>query len=82
MGIEGEESEIKEITSKKKAGTSAKPTAMGKERHRVQIEEMVKAIKENREPLVNGEEGRKAIEIISAIYKSSRTGKPVKFPLK
>ena len=80
--FEGEESEIKEITSKKKAGTSAKPTAMGKERHRVQIEEMVKAIKENREPLVNGEEGRKAIEIISAIYKSSRTGKPVKFPLK
>jgi len=55
---------------------------MGKEEHRVQIEEMVKAIKENREPLVNGEEGRKTVEIISAIYKSSRTERPVKFPLK
>lgn len=80
--FEGEESETKKIASEKKVGTAAKPTAMGKEGHKVQIEEMVKAIRENREPLVNGEEGRKAVEIISAIYKSSRTGKPVKFPLK
>jgi len=80
--FQGKESETKKIVSKKEAGAAAKPTAMGKEGHRVQIEEMVKAIKENREPLVNGEEGRKAVEIISAIYKSSRTERPVKFPLK
>ncbi|MCD6231562.1 Gfo/Idh/MocA family oxidoreductase [Candidatus Aerophobetes bacterium] len=80
--FQGEKSKIKEETEEKKTGTSAKPTAMGKEGHRVQIEEMVKAIRENREPLVNGEEGRKAVEIILGIYKSSRTGRSIKFPLK
>jgi len=42
---------------------------------------MVKAVKENKEPIVSGEEGRKSLEIILAIYKSSKSGKPVKLPL-
>ena len=50
--------------------------------HQVQIEEMVNAIRENRDPFITGEEGRKAVEIIHAIYQSSQTGKPVKLPLK
>ena len=50
--------------------------------HIPQIRDMVEAIKEDREPIVNGEEGRKALEIILAIYKSSRTGKPVRLPLR
>jgi predicted dehydrogenase len=41
----------------------------------------MKAIQEGREPFVNGEEGRKAMEIIAAIYQSSRTGKEIQFPL-
>ena len=49
--------------------------------HFAQIKDMVDAIKEDREPIVNGEEGRKSLEIILAIYKSSRTGKSVKLPL-
>jgi len=47
----------------------------------LQIRDFVNAIIEDREPLVNGEEGRKALEIITAIYLSSRTGRPVKFPV-
>ena len=49
--------------------------------HTLQIEDFLKAILENREPMVTGEEGRKAVEIISAIYRSNRDRVPVKFPL-
>ena len=33
------------------------------------------------QPLIDGPEGRKAVELILAIYKSAETGKPVKLPL-
>lgn len=46
--------------------------------HRRQIQDMIHAIHEDREPLVNGEEGRRALEIVLAVYESSRTGKTVR----
>ncbi len=46
--------------------------------HKIQLEEIVHAIKENREPLVNGEEALKSLILVNAIYQSSLTGKPVK----
>lgn len=49
--------------------------------HYIQIQDMVCAIQNDRPPIVTGEEGRKSIEIILGIYKSSRTGRPVKLPL-
>ena len=42
--------------------------------HQLQIEDMVKAVNEDREAMVNGESGRKAVEIIRAIYESSQKG--------
>ena len=48
--------------------------------HQLQIQDFANAIRENREPAVSAEEGRKAIEIIMAIYQSGRTGQPIKFP--
>jgi len=42
------------------------------------IEDFVDAILNDREPLVNGYEGRKSIEVVTAIYESSRLGEPVK----
>lgn len=45
------------------------------------IQEMINSIKEDKEPPVSGEEGRKALEIILAIYRSGKTGKPVRLPL-
>ena len=39
------------------------------------------AIDEGREPLVSGAESRKSVEIIVAVYESSKTGKPVDLPL-
>ena len=49
--------------------------------HREIIQDMIKAVKDDIDPPINGEEGRKALEIILAIYRSQETGLPVKLPL-
>ena len=46
--------------------------------HRRQIQDMIEAIREDRQPLVNGAEGLKPLEIVLAIYESAKTGMPVK----
>ena len=54
---------------------------MTKHYHKLQILDFLKAIIEDRKPLVDGEEGRKHVEIFTAVYRSQRDRKPVKFPL-
>ncbi len=49
--------------------------------HALQIGEFLAAIREGREPEVAGEEGRKTVEIIEAMYRSGQTGAPVRFPV-
>lgn len=49
--------------------------------HQRQIEEFVQAVLAGREPAVTGAAARNALEIILAIYESSRTGRPVTLPL-
>lgn len=46
-----------------------------------QIEDFLEAIKSGRQPLVTGEDGRKTVELFTAIYRSRRDNAPVKFPL-
>jgi predicted dehydrogenase len=48
----------------------------------LQIGDFLRAILEDRQPLVTGEDGRKTVEIFTAIYRSQKTNTPVKFPLK
>jgi predicted dehydrogenase len=48
----------------------------------LQIEDFLKAIGENRQPAVNGEDGRNVVELFTAIYRSTRDNLPVIFPLK
>lgn len=43
--------------------------------------DVIDAIQNNREPYVTGEDGRRALEMILAIYKSAAEHKPVKLPL-
>ena len=43
--------------------------------------DMIDAIQTDREPYVDALAGRKALELVLAIYKSQKTGRPVKFPL-
>lgn len=49
--------------------------------HQGQIENMIAAIKNDTLPAVDGHEGRKAVEIVSAIYKSAEEGREIKLPL-
>lgn len=49
--------------------------------HREIMKDMIEAIREDRTPAIPGEEGRKALEIILAIYKCQETKQPVVFPL-
>lgn len=43
--------------------------------------DMVDAIQKNRKPFVDAIDGRNALEVVLAIYKSKKTGKPVRLPL-
>ena len=49
--------------------------------HRLQIREFLQAVLAGRPPMVPGEEGRKTVEIVTAIYRAQRDGRPVRFPL-
>lgn len=48
--------------------------------HAALFKDVTNAIDTGREPLVSGEKGKKALEIILAIYESQKTGKPVDLP--
>jgi predicted dehydrogenase len=49
--------------------------------HQLQVGEFLRAVIDSHEPLVTGEEGRKTVEIFTALYRSQRGRKPIKFPL-
>jgi predicted dehydrogenase len=54
--------------------------AIGIERHRLQMEDFVAAVRTGRAPAVPGTEARRAVEIVLAVYASARSGRPVDFP--
>jgi predicted dehydrogenase len=62
-------------------GGASDPSAISYVGHLKQIQDFVTAIKKGRKPAVDGEEGRKSVEIILAIYRSSWTGRRVSLPL-
>lgn len=49
--------------------------------HRLQDQDFLRAILNDREPTVTGVEGRKLVEIFTAIYRSQRDRRPARFPL-
>lgn len=52
------------------------------EGHANQIADVIDAIRTQRQPLVDGREGRRAVEVITAIYKSASEGTRVTLPLR
>lgn len=50
--------------------------------HTALYADMIESIRNNREPYINGIEGKNGLELVLAIYKSTKTKKPVKLPLK
>lgn len=59
-------------------GGVADPAAISFIGHQKQIEDFLGAIESGKEPVINGIEGRKSVEIIEAIYKSVKSGDTVK----
>lgn len=49
--------------------------------HELQIGDFLSALLEGRAPLVTGEDGRRTVELFTAIYRSTETGLPVRLPL-
>ena len=49
--------------------------------HERQIEDFLRAVLNGTRPLITGQDGRKTVEIFTAIYRSNRDRAPVKFPL-
>lgn len=60
---------------KANASGAADPANIGHLNHMIVLEDMIGAIKENRAPMVDGPEARKAVEVITALYRSSKEEK-------
>jgi predicted dehydrogenase len=59
------------------SGGSSNPAAISHVGHARQLTNFVWAIETGNEPMVDGREGRKAVEIILAIYRSAAMGRVV-----
>ncbi|MCH2659534.1 Gfo/Idh/MocA family oxidoreductase [bacterium] len=49
--------------------------------HALQIADFLAAIIEDRDPMVTGPDGRRAVELFTAIYRSQQSGEAIAFPL-
>ena len=59
------------------SGGASDPSAISHEYHRRQLADFIKAIETKGTPLVDGREGRKAVDIILSIYESAEKGRTV-----
>ena len=59
------------------SGGSSNPAAISHVGHARQLADFVQAIETGRPPLVDGREGRRAVEIVLAIYRSAASGRVV-----
>jgi predicted dehydrogenase len=75
--IQGAKEQPAELVMNKKSGGATNPLAISIEGHLTQYRDFIAAIENDREPMVNGIEGRKALEIVLAIYQSSREGRTI-----
>lgn len=72
--IEGEEMELGSIAD---ATNFKDPSGFTNDNHKMQIADLVSAIKENRKPVVDIYEGEKAVQIILSAYQSSNEERKV-----
>jgi len=67
--------------SSESTGGAADPKAISFVGHQRQFEDFIAAIEAGRQPMIDGEEGRKSVELILAIYQSAWEGKRISLPL-
>ncbi len=61
-------------------GASANPASLNVGLHGAEIQQVIAAIRAKQAPMITGEEARKPLEIILAVYESARSGKQITFP--
>ena len=79
-----EDAEIRKNFAQKTdtGGGASDPRAINHANHRRQMENLILGLETDASHLVDGREGRKAVEIILAIYQASREGRIVELPLR
>lgn len=60
------------------SGGATDPSAIDYSGHREQFRDVIEAIHEGRQPLINGPEAKKSVEIICGIYESAKKGQPIR----
>ncbi|MGB4717880.1 MAG: Gfo/Idh/MocA family oxidoreductase, partial [Bacillota bacterium] len=69
------------VSTQDGSGGSSDPASINRDLHTRQYRDFLDAINAGTSPLITPVEARKPVEIILAVYESSRTGQPVKLPL-
>ncbi len=59
------------------SGGASNPAAISHVYHARQLADFVAALRDGRPPLIDGREGRRAVEVIQAVYESAATGRTV-----
>lgn len=79
-----EDEKIKQRFAKKvgASGGASDPAAISHQGHARQLADFVQAIEQGRAPLVDGREGRRAVEVICAIYRAMRESRVVELQAK
>lgn len=78
--VKGEEDKLEEWkTEDEKAFFAHDPAEYY---HKLQIGDFLTSVAEGREPLVSGTVGKRSVELLEAVYRSTKSGMPVKFPMK
>lgn len=75
--IEGEEAPGDVVLGHANMSSASNPANFSIDGHIKQIRDMINAVKYGQRPLIDQYEGRKPIEIIMAVYESSRTGRMI-----
>lgn len=72
-----QEEDINTTAGKAAQGGVADPADISYRGHQKQIEDLLHSIENGNTPFIDGREGRKAVEIVLAVYESARTGRLV-----
>lgn len=77
--IPGEEHRLAEFQAEDRARFQAVDATT--HYHALQIQDFLQAILDDRPPLVTGEDGRVVVSLFTAVYRSNRERRPIRFPL-
>ncbi|XZE51768.1 Gfo/Idh/MocA family protein [Planctomycetaceae bacterium SH139] len=58
-------------------GGAADPSAIGHHGHQMVFQDFAASVAEDRQPAIDGREGRRSVELIEAIYQSAREGRRI-----